>query len=96
MTAPTKRIAINVGWGYVPGLNSVIAGTVLAASKLGWEIGYRTPPNRGGSNDLENLQPFDTNPLYAVLQEAIYCQGQASRWAGVAARRAYMPISARR
>jgi hypothetical protein len=27
-------------------------------TKLGWEIGYRTPPNRGGSDDLGNLQPL--------------------------------------
>ena len=38
MTTPTKRIAINIGGGYVPGLNAVIAGTVLAASELGWEV----------------------------------------------------------
>lgn len=38
MTTPIKRIAINVGAGYVPGLNTVITGTVLAASELGWEV----------------------------------------------------------
>src|SRR5512139_813992 len=38
MQAPIKRIAINFGGGYVPGLNSVITGAVLAASKLGWEV----------------------------------------------------------
>ena len=27
-------------------------------TKLGWEIGFRTPPSRGGSDDLENLQPL--------------------------------------
>ncbi len=27
-------------------------------SKFGWEIGYRTPLSRGGSDDLENLQPL--------------------------------------
>ena len=27
-------------------------------SKLGWEIGYRTSPGRGGSDDLGNLQPL--------------------------------------
>ena len=27
-------------------------------SKFGWEIGYRTPPSRGGSDDLGNLQPL--------------------------------------
>ncbi|GAQ81878.1 alpha/beta-Hydrolases superfamily protein [Klebsormidium nitens] len=30
---------------------------------------------------FENWLSFDTNPLYAVLHEAIYCQGEASRWA---------------
>lgn len=29
---------------------------------------------------LENSQAFDTNPLYAVLHEAEYCQHEASRW----------------
>jgi 6-phosphofructokinase 1 len=38
MQAPAKRIAINFGGSYVPGLNSVIAGTVMAASELGWEV----------------------------------------------------------
>ena len=38
MTTQPKRIAINIGGGYVPGLNAVIAGTVLAASELGWEV----------------------------------------------------------
>jgi ATP-dependent phosphofructokinase / diphosphate-dependent phosphofructokinase len=38
MTRQPTRIAINIGGGYVPGLNAVIAGTVLAASELGWEV----------------------------------------------------------
>ena len=29
---------------------------------------------------VENALPFDTNPIYALLHEAIYCQGEASRW----------------
>lgn len=33
-----KRIAINLGGGYVSGINSVIAGVVLAASQLEWEV----------------------------------------------------------
>jgi len=32
------RIAINVGAGYVPGINAVITGAAMAAGKLGWEI----------------------------------------------------------
>ncbi|MFH0996830.1 MAG: 6-phosphofructokinase [Pseudomonadota bacterium] len=33
-----KRIAVNFGGGYVPGLNAVITGVVLAANELGWEV----------------------------------------------------------
>ena len=32
-----RRIAINVGAGYVPGINAVITGAALAAGKMGWE-----------------------------------------------------------
>lgn len=38
MESPIKRIAINFGGGYVPGLNAVIAGAVVAAHHLGWEV----------------------------------------------------------
>jgi 6-phosphofructokinase len=33
-----RRIAINVGAGFVPGLNAVIMGAALAAGKMGWEM----------------------------------------------------------
>jgi pimeloyl-ACP methyl ester carboxylesterase len=29
---------------------------------------------------FENRHAFDTNPIYALLHEAEYCQGEASRW----------------
>ena len=38
MDTSVKRIAINFGGGYIPGLNAVIAGTVRTASELGWEV----------------------------------------------------------
>ena len=38
MSTQKKRIAINVGAGFVPGMNSVIKGAALAASKMGWEV----------------------------------------------------------
>ena len=34
----SRRIAINVGAGFVPGMNAVIMGAALAAGKLGWEM----------------------------------------------------------
>ena len=33
-----RRVAILVGAGYIPGINAVVAGASLAASKLGWEL----------------------------------------------------------
>ena len=37
-TVSPRRIAINVGSGYVPGMNAVIMGAALTAHKLGWEV----------------------------------------------------------
>jgi 6-phosphofructokinase 1 len=64
MAKPTKRIAVNVGWGYVPGLNAVIPGVVRAANELGWEVvgirdGYEGLlfPDRYADGGLMTLTP---------------------------------------
>jgi 6-phosphofructokinase 1 len=42
MSNDKKRIAVNVGAGFVPGINAVVKGAALAAGKLGWEaVGIR-------------------------------------------------------
>jgi len=33
-----RRIAVNVGAGYVPGINAVVMGAALAAGRMGWEV----------------------------------------------------------
>ena len=38
MNAKSRRIAINVGARFVPGMNSVLTGVTLAAAELGWEV----------------------------------------------------------
>ncbi len=38
MSKQMRRIAINLGAGYVPGMNAVFMGAALAAGKLGWEV----------------------------------------------------------
>ncbi len=38
MSTKTRRIAINVGSGYVPGMNAVVKGVALAAAEQGWEV----------------------------------------------------------
>ncbi len=38
MNTKNRRIAINVGGGYIPGMNAVVKGATLAAAELGWEV----------------------------------------------------------
>ena len=38
MNIKTRRLAINVGGGFVPGMNAVVMGAALSAGRLGWEI----------------------------------------------------------
>ncbi len=59
-----RRIAINVGGGFVPGMNAVIMGTAMAAHKLGWEVvGIRDgfapllEPDRYPDGGLVSLTP---------------------------------------
>src|SRR5512146_2056585 len=64
MNSQMPRIAINIGSGYLPGIDFVVAGAVLAASELGWEIvGIRDGydgllyPGRYPQGGLVNLRP---------------------------------------
>lgn len=66
-----RRIAINIGGGFVPGLNAVIAGTVMASHKLGWEVvGIRDGfdgllfPDRYPDGGTINLTPHAIGDLY--------------------------------
>lgn len=43
---------------------------------------------------LEAMQPFETNPLFAILHEAIYCQGDASNWSAHRVRAEYPEFEA--
>jgi 6-phosphofructokinase len=59
-----RRIAINVGAGYVPGINAVITGAAMAAGKMGWEmVGIRDGfegllhPERYPDGGLVTLSP---------------------------------------
>jgi 6-phosphofructokinase 1 len=59
-----RRVAINVGSGFVPGTNAVVMGAAIAGGKLGWEmIGIRDGfggllyPERYPAGGLINLSP---------------------------------------
>ena len=38
MNTKNRRIAVNVGAGFIPGMNAVVTGATLAAAELGWEV----------------------------------------------------------
>ncbi|TEW48287.1 alpha/beta fold hydrolase [Psychromonas algicola] len=40
-------------------------------------------------NDMQQEQGYLTNPLYAILHESIYCQGEASNWSAHRVREQY-------
>ena len=40
-------------------------------------------------NDMLAQQNFQTNPIYAILHESIYCQGSASQWSAHRVRQEY-------
>ena len=59
-----RRVAINVGSGFVPGTNAVVMGAAIAGGKLGWEmIGIRDGfegllfPERYPTGGLLTLSP---------------------------------------
>ena len=66
-----RRIAINVGAGYVLGINAVITGAAMAAGKMGWEmVGIRDGfegllhPERYPDGGLVTLSPQLIENLY--------------------------------
>ncbi len=59
-----RRVAINVGSGFVPGTNAVVMGAAIAGGKLGWEmVGIRNGfegllfPERFSGGGMINLSP---------------------------------------
>ncbi|MCP3952283.1 MAG: 6-phosphofructokinase [Desulfobacterales bacterium] len=78
-----RRLAINVGAGFVPAINAVVKGAGLAASKLGWEItGIRDGfegllnPDHYPDGGLVNLSPQRIENLDPAAGSVI---GQSSR-----------------
>jgi len=83
MPTSTKRIAINFGGGYVPGLNALIAGTVMAASEIGWEV----VGIRDGYDGLLFPERYPAGGLLRFDREMVeYLTGASGSVLGTAAR----------
>ncbi len=67
---------LGIAFGMSDGFEQVhyLLETAFVAGRSGKELSYVFL--RG----VENALPFETNPIYALLHEPIYCQGGSSRW----------------
>jgi len=83
--SPQRFQHLGMGFGANDGFEQVhyLLEDAFVPGKDGPELSYTFL--RG----VENSQSFDTNPLYAILHEAIYCQQAASRWSADRVRAKY-------
>ncbi|KIK61165.1 hypothetical protein GYMLUDRAFT_43246 [Collybiopsis luxurians FD-317 M1] len=67
---------LGIDFGMAGGIDRVHQIVLRASNdlELFGKISYK------GLQNIENGQSFDGNPIYAILHEPIYCQGQAPRW----------------
>ncbi len=74
--SPRRFQQLGIAFGASDGFEQVhyLVEDAFVSGPRGAEPGYSFL--RG----VENMQSFETNPIYALLHEACYCQGIASRW----------------
>ena len=82
MNSHPLRIAINIGSGHVPGLDLVVAGAVLAANELGWEVfGIRD-----GYDGLLYPERYPEGGLQLLRPRMVESAGRGGSLIGTAAR----------
>ncbi|KAG6919040.1 hypothetical protein DXG01_009750 [Tephrocybe rancida] len=73
---PSRFLQLGLKFGGSGGIDAVHQIVFRAANDLSLfgKLSYRLLQN------IEHEQPFDSNPLYAILHEPLYCQGRPSNW----------------
>ncbi|KAL0081617.1 Alpha/Beta hydrolase protein [Phycomyces blakesleeanus] len=74
--SPRRFLQLGILFGVSGGYDTLHENIVFACADLDSlsRLSYRT------LNRIQELQGWDTNVIYAVLHEAIYCQGEKSNW----------------
>ena len=74
--SPRRFRQLGLAFGSSNGYDQVhyLLESAFVEGRTGQEISYYFLRN------FENSLHFDTNPIFAILHEAIYCQGSASNW----------------
>lgn len=83
--SPRRFQQLGLGFGASNGFEQIhyLLENAFIESTHGPELSYAFL--RG----VEDLQAFDTNPIFAILHESIYCQEAASNWAAERVRKEY-------
>lgn len=81
LLSPRRFQQLGMGFGADTGFEE--AHYLLEEAFVGDELSYTF------LRHFENAHAFDTNPLYVIFQEVIYCQGAASRWSAERLRSEY-------
>ncbi|PPQ79160.1 hypothetical protein CVT25_002788 [Psilocybe cyanescens] len=73
---PCRWQQLGINFGMHGGIDTIHQLVFRASNDLALfkKISYKT------LQSVQNQQSFDGNPLYAILHEPIYCQGQAANW----------------
>ncbi|PPR06871.1 hypothetical protein CVT26_003995 [Gymnopilus dilepis] len=73
---PNRFLQLGQHFGFHGGIDAVHQIVFRASNDLVHmdKLSYKT------LQTIESQQPFDGNPLYAILHEPIYCQRRASQW----------------
>jgi pimeloyl-ACP methyl ester carboxylesterase len=85
LLSPRRFQQLGLGFGASDGFEQIhyLLENAFVESPQGPELSYVFL--RG----VENIQSFDTNPIFAILHESIYCQESASNWAAERVRNEY-------
>ena len=72
-----RFLQLGIQFGFSGGYDTVHQLVNVAADDLAkrGKLSFKTLAN------IQTLQDWDTNVIYAILHEAIYCQGKPSNWA---------------
>ncbi|KAI9489978.1 Alpha/Beta hydrolase protein [Zychaea mexicana] len=75
--SPRRFLQLGIQFGFSGGYDTVHQLVNYAANDLAQQgkISFKTLSN------IQALYDWDTNVIYAILHEAIYCQGKQSNWA---------------
>ncbi|MCB8945266.1 MAG: alpha/beta fold hydrolase [Ardenticatenaceae bacterium] len=89
--SPRRLQQLGQGFGSATGLETVhfLLEEAFVNGRSGPELNYTF------LHDVEAMQPFELRPIYALLHEAIYCEGRASCWSAERVRAEYPEFAVR-